>query len=344
MKLLKILGGLVVVVVVVAGGGFLMMQNAIKQFDRPALVDCADSTQAACDAVFTSASGSLDYRLVKPENGASPQAMLVVLHGAGLTAAGQYWLSNGNLQALATREEILVLLADAGGEIQVWKDGENLHHPVAQKLPDQLPVLLDLIESLAADYGFDRRDVSLVGYSNGGTMSMRIACEAEIPFRSVGSFGSPVSKYQIEKGCAHATPAMINHGTKDITNRFEGGYSRFLWMETREYEGHPIDPQISSPRTIEFWRDVNGCSTVSDTSTLPDSDPKDGTLTQIVTYNDCSSGAPVAHAIVENGGHSVPGDRTLPLVLRVMTGGKHANDYSGYDVFWTFSKEFYDKN
>ncbi len=111
-------------------------------------------------------------------------------------------------------------------------------------------------------------------------------------------------------------------------------------METREYEGHPIDPQISSPRTIEFWRDVNGCASTSETSTLPDNDPKDGTLTQIVTYSDCTSGAAVAHAIVENGGHSVPGDRPFPLIISLMTGGKLAKDYSGYDVFWAFTKEF----
>ncbi|MEM8986732.1 MAG: alpha/beta hydrolase-fold protein [Pseudomonadota bacterium] len=340
MKWLKIVGGVVVVIGFVVGAGIVSFQNAVNGLERPPLADCKATSDAACDGTFKGASGVIEYRLLKPENNSVPQAMLVMLHGSGISGPTQEWLSNGRLQDLATNEKILVLLPSAGGEYNGWQDEENPNHPIAQKMQDQLPALLKLIDTMASDYNFDRRNVALSGYSNGGTMSMRMACEAETPFIAVGTYGSPTTTVQINKGCAHPTPVLLNHGAKDGTNKFEGGYASFLWREVREYEGYPLEPVLSAAQTVDFWRNTNGCTDEAKTTMLPDGDPHDGTLTQLISYTNCTSDMPVLQAVVENGSHTIPGARPFPFVVDLVMSGKHSMDYSGHDVFWSFAKDF----
>ena len=334
---LKIIGGVLVVLVIVAIVVALAFRNAVAQFNRPPLAGCNGAGPVSCDGVFEGANLSINYRLLRPENGAQPKALFVMLHGAGLNGPAQEWLSDGGLQNLATRENILVLLPSAGGENNNWLDWEHPDHPIVKKMTDQAPDLFALMDSLTAQNGIDRRNVAIAGYSNGGTMAMRLACEATVPFRAVGAFGSPITRYQIEKGCNNPTPAMLVHGTADSANRFDGGYPSLYGIEIRE---KGLAPALSSPRTVEFWRENNRCGEFSETRTIPENDTKDGTTTRVITYGQPTCAAPVVHVIIENGGHYIPGDRPFPFILRLMQGGKQPTGFSGYNLFWDFASRF----
>ncbi len=337
---LKIIGGLIATVIFVVVAGIIAFQNAVKELERPAISDCATTAVTPCDGSFSGSAGTLDYRLIKPEGNGTPKAMLVMLHGSGISGPTQEWFSQGQLQSLATKESIVVVLPSAGGEHKGWQDYENPNHPLSQEVPDQLPVLLEMIDNLSSDYGFDRRNVALSGYSNGGTMSMRMACEADTPFAAVGTYGSPTTTRLLNDGCAHPTPVMLNHGTKDGTNKFEGGYGTFLWRETREYEGYPLQPTLSAAQTVDFWRSTKGCTREAKITTLPDNNPKDGTVTHLHSYSNCISNLPVVQAVVENGAHTIPGDRPFPFIVDLILTGRHSMDYSGHEVFWAFAKGF----
>ncbi|MEM6680877.1 MAG: dienelactone hydrolase family protein [Pseudomonadota bacterium] len=339
---LKILGTLVGAILLLFGAAAWSYKRAADELDRPALADCAGSQDSVCDSAFEAAGLTIDYRLIRPDRPAEAKALLVLLHGAGLNGPAQEYLSGRPLLRLANDESILVLVPSAGGDLDVWKDGENANHPLAQTVPDQAPALTLLIQDLSQRYGFDRRNVVISGYSNGGTMAMRMACEAAVPFAAVGSYGSPASRQLLKNGCAHATPALINHGTADGTNRFDGGYASYFGLkEVREAEGYPLEPTLSAAQTIEFWRSANGCTESFTEARLPDNDPNDGTITRVHTYTACSSAKPVSLAIVENGSHTIPGDRPLPFVINLLLTGKHAQDYSGHRILWNFAKPFF---
>ena len=337
MRWLKIVGGIVAALLVLGVGAVLSFQNAVEQFERPPLQACAESRYPACDDVFEGSTTPLAYRLLHPAEGQAPQALFVILHGAGLSGGARDWMADGGLQELALREKLLIVLPSAGGEHRVWRDGEHPDHPLIHTVPDHVPALAELIDELASRYDIERHRVVLGGHSNGGTMAMRLACEMETPVAAVGSFGSPTSRYQIERGCDHPTPILLVHGDSDTTNRFEGGYGTLYGIEFKE-EG--VEPSLSSPRTAEFWRDVNGCSATATTEFVPDDDPDDGTVTRTESYTNCASDAPVVHAIIENGGHFVPGDRQYPIALRAILGGKRPNDYRGYEFLWQFASPF----
>lgn len=323
-KIVGIVAGVLLLSIGVLVAGFI---SAVMQFDRPALAACEFTPDASCDGVFVSEDGSgLAYRLLLPApNPGSPKALLVMLHGAGLNPGAQDWLSNGRLQALATEENVVVALPGAGGEHDAWFDGENPDYAEAEGIEDQGPAVLTFIDGLTAQFDLRPADVILAGYSNGGTMAMRLACEAGTPFGALVTFGSPVSRTLMNAACPNATPALFVHGTQDGSNPFEGGFPRLFGVEV-SFDG--LEPPLSSPQTVAFWRSINGCSERAQTV--------DGTPT-VIRYADCRSGARVAHMVLEGAGHFVPGDRPPPWVLRLIMGGAIPQDVDGYGralKFW----------
>ncbi|MEM8987633.1 MAG: PHB depolymerase family esterase [Pseudomonadota bacterium] len=335
--LLKIIAGVVGFLVVIAILAVIAFRAAVAKFNRPPLEACGVHPKTSCDGVFKSADCDLSYRLLYPDSQTPPAALFVMLHGAGLSGPTQDWLSDGQLQDLATRENIIVLLPSAktGGPSNSWLDYEHPNHEMVKEMTDQAPLLFALIDKITTEHNISRSNVAIAGYSNGGTMAMRLACEAPLPFCAVGAFGSPTTHYQIDRGCDHPTPAMIVHGTADSANPFHGGYASFYGIKVRQ---KGLEPALSSQQTVDFWRKANGCTTTAKVENLK-SASKDGTSTQIHTYeSSVSDRTSVIHVVIKNGGHYIPGDRPFPLILQLMQGGKRPTGFSGYTLFWDYAK------
>ncbi|MEM6680864.1 MAG: dienelactone hydrolase family protein [Pseudomonadota bacterium] len=340
MRVLRSLGIVVAVIVCIAGAAVFAFKTATSNFNRPALAQCEQTTEAICDSSFTSAGNTLPYRLIRPENGVQPVAMMLVLHGANLNGPAQEWLSNGTLRALASRERLIIVLPSAGGDLKVWNNGMNAGHPAVKALPDHLTILSALVDRLREDYAIAAGNVLVSGFSNGGAMAMRMACNGPLDIAAVGTFGAPIPRALIAQGCDRPIPILLTHGTKDGSVKFNGGYSTLLGMDIRELDGHPLQPMLPAQQAAEFWRTNNACSAAPKRKSIPNAAPGDGTQTTVTRYDECESNASVVFAVVENGQHTVPGDRPYPFVVNLLLTGRHSNDYSGYEAFWSFASDY----
>jgi polyhydroxybutyrate depolymerase len=234
-----------------------------------------------------------DYIVFLPEiyNGIDKLPLMLALHGYTLNAQQQMKYSRMNV------------VADTGGFIVVypnalhatWNSG-IYDSPQAPPNPNVNDVgFIDaLIDTLSAHYSIDLDRVYSSGFSNGGFMSFRLACELSNRIAAIGSVAGVIS-HSIASGCdaEHKTPVIMIHGTQDTTVPYRGAQG----FHSVEY-------------TLNRWVSFNLC-TESDTLAMPDLDASDGSTVVRIRYRHPSDSVSVILYKVINGGHSWPGgDKT----------------------------------
>jgi polyhydroxybutyrate depolymerase len=88
---------------------------------------------------------------------------------------------------------------------------------------DDVAYIRDLIEEAAATYSIDASRVGLIGHSNGGFMTLRMACEASDLVTAAVSLAG--STFDDDASCAPTTfpvSVLIMHGDQDTTIPYEG--------------------------------------------------------------------------------------------------------------------------
>ena len=145
--------------------------------------------------------------------------LVVLLHGAG----GNGWLTEHYMNFLP--------LADARGFLYVYPDGTI--HPTSGTrrwvfdggTEINTLYLARLISGISDRYNVDPRRVFLVGYSNGGSMAHRMACDHANMIAAIVSFAG--SRPWQDTACAPVAPVHVlqAHGSSDGTVPFEVGLS-----------------------------------------------------------------------------------------------------------------------
>jgi len=180
-----------------------------------------------------------------------------------------------------------------------WNDGRGVELG-SEADRDDAKYLANLIEHLSQRGLVDPGRVYFAGISNGGGMSIRIACEypelvagiAVIATKLFRPFHCPGYK---------PIPALFFHGTEDLISPHEG---RKTGREGRGFRNK--GKTYSSQQTIDIWKGKNECATTSDPISI-DSVPDDGTSVRLTTYHECS--APLKYYEIIGGGHTWPGAR-----------------------------------
>ncbi len=183
-----------------------------------------------------------------------------------------------------------------------WNDGRVGADDRPLRDADDVGFLKALVNRLASDGLVDPARVYLTGASNGGMMTMRMACDAP---DLVAGASVVIASWPVGLVCASdkPIPVMLLHGTDDELIRYDGG-------RVVARRGKDRGAVLSGGETLRIWAMRNRCAE-SRKSTLPDLDPNDKTRVYQRVYIDCT--APLTHFIVEGGGHTWPGrpDRWL---------------------------------
>ncbi|MFT4519140.1 MAG: polyhydroxybutyrate depolymerase [Halioglobus sp.] len=145
---------------------------------------------------------------------------------------------------------------------------------------DDVGYVRGLIEQAAATYSIDTTRVGLIGHSNGGFMSLRMACEASDLVTSVVSLAG--STWEDAGSCIPAeypVSVLAMHGDADETIPYDGNASAgFVFPGALE--------------TIARFAGLAGCDT--DNPSMPeniDVDASiDGAETEILRYSGCTPG------------------------------------------------------
>ncbi|MBL4637169.1 MAG: hypothetical protein JKY56_25165 [Kofleriaceae bacterium] len=162
-----------------------------------------------------------------------------------------------------------------------------------------------IIDAVAESACIDREKVYAVGYSNGGFLAHRLACELSDKLAGVASVAGVMGIDDCTP--SRAIPLLQLHGSSDITVPYGG--SLLL--------GYP-----SVDQTMEDWAERHAC---------PGQEPEEffnqGDST-CIRYQGCA--APLARCRVSGGGHTWPGG-TAPIIR-----GSVSSDLDATDMMWQF--------
>ncbi len=245
--------------------------------------------------------------------------LVLVLHGAYQTGAEIRRLSGFDA------------VADANGTIAVYPDGIGRHWADGRATSAQeqgvndVAFLTALLDRLATEYATDRRRVYAAGFSNGGFMIGRLACDVPGRFAAVALVASAVSA-QVAAECAtgRAMPTIFMHGTADPIVPVAGV------PEMRR--GITVGPYLSTSESVAFWANRNGCAAPPAVTDLPaQADSAMGVRRE--SYMGCRDGADVVAYEIAGAGHIWPGG---PQYLPVFLVGRTTQNLDGSAAIWRF--------
>lgn len=267
------------------------------------------------------------YSLYVPPTADPAEALplVIALHGRPGTGAGLAYLLDMNRVAAA--EGFAVVYPD-GKPVGAAVSGNEWNYArgfagFVDNGQDDVALLRTLAEDLSRDLNIDPRRVYVTGFSNGGFMTQRVACEAADTFAAFASVSATAGVGLLEL-CDGQPPApmLLIHGTHDIVVRWAG--------ET--IQNVPI--MLSAPDTALFWALHNACQPEATSSqALPAATEQPATRVTLYAFGGCQNDADVHFYAIDGGGHNLPG---VPERLDPAIAGQVNTDIRAAEVIWGF--------
>lgn len=233
--------------------------------------------------------------------------LLIVLHGLTQTGSGLMGITDFN--DIAEANNFIVCYPD--GINNAWNANMNITVSTADDL--------GFIEELAAYFqntlNTDPLKQYLCGFSSGGFMSHKVACESSQCFAAIATVSGNMSD-TVDMNCnpSHSPSVLHIHGTADPVVSYFGSPTTGVAVET----------------TIEKWRIFLGCDAVPVTTDMPNNNLFDFSYPQHIEYQNCGNSSLELIKII-GGGHQWPGIPTLIGGL-----GNINMDFYSPQVIWEF--------
>jgi polyhydroxybutyrate depolymerase len=238
---------------------------------------------------------------VPPDARSAPAPLILMLHGYG-SSASEHRSYFGFDRDAAARGAVVAYpegTRDRDGN-RFWNATDaccNFHGSDV----DDVAYLVDLVDQIGKATPIDSKRVYLVGHSNGGFMSYRMACEQAPIFAAIVSLAG--ATYDDERTCAPSEPVAVLqiHGTDDDTVMFLGGTLDIGGGQPRRYPG--------AKATAMDWAGYDGCASTFETrAEALDVDagidgPKGPTETKVEIADGCGPGGHVELWTIPGGSH-----------------------------------------
>lgn len=236
-----------------------------------------------------------NYLVFLPQSYGGGLDFPVVINLHGDTRSAQWQMDYTLMNSLADTAGVIVVYPNAfyfntGGWLSFNHD--NITVPIIPNEPDTLDVgfINVLIDTLMNNYSIDPDRIYACGWSGGGYMSFKLACQLNHRIAAIASV-TPEFSDTTAGACAanRAMPVLLIYGTADPLIPYGGapGYH-------------------STEQTVSHWVNLNNCLD-PDTTLLPDLDPNDGCTVEKITYPNGIGGSKVIFYKVIGGGHTWPG-------------------------------------
>lgn len=222
-----------------------------------------------------------------------PAPLIVMLHGYG--ASGLVEEIYLGLKAVADTRGFLYVNPDGKSDTNGKRFWNSTYAccDFGKTGVDDTAYISGLIKEIQAQYSVDPKRIFLVGHSNGGFMSHRLACARSEQIAAIvslaGSMGSEPSQ------CAPTQPVSVLqiHGTKDNTIAYAGG----------DLGGGSLYPGAEA--VVSAWAKLDGCGPTPDTSAPPlDLDSQlAGPETKVTRYTGCKPGGAAELWAIQDGSH-----------------------------------------
>jgi polyhydroxybutyrate depolymerase len=258
--------------------------------------------------------------------------MPVVLDFHGLTGTAEQQALLSDLEGLAGTEGFIAVHPQGSVDPAT---GMTFFELGQASTVDDVAFTADILDDLAASLCVDPARVYAMGFSNGGYMSSRLACDLADRIAAITTVAA--TTHPDDCAPSRAVPVQAFHGTADRVVPFEGGDSALL--DTFEQAADSDDPGAAArlqaavdllglaiPDEVGEWAAANGCS--GETSSAVGED------VMLTTYQGCT--APVLFYVVEGGGHSWPGSQTSRTVASL---GHTTMDVDATRLAWEFFQQ-----
>lgn len=211
----------------------------------------------------------------------APTPVALVFHG--YTEDGDQIETISEMSPAADAKGFLVVYADGLGTS--WNAGACCGSSAMSGV-DDVGFVGALIDHVASQYCVDDKRVFSAGFSNGGMLSQRLACELADRIAAIGPVAGPIAFSPCTP--SRPVPVMEFHGTADPIVSYNGG---------------GLSSADSVPDTIAAWVARNGCSGTPVVSF------QQGDAT-CEAYGSCEQGADVVLCTLSGDGHQWPGGQS----------------------------------
>ncbi len=177
----------------------------------------------------------------------TPTPLVVLLHG--YTASGATQDAYFHLSELAQQRTFLLALPDGlGATGQKFWNATDACCAFGQTV-DDVAYLTALINDMKARYSVDPKRIFLVGHSNGGFMSHRMACDRSELIAGIVSLAGAVWADSARCNPTRPVNVLQVHGTLDAVIQYTGGSA---------VVGQP--PYPGAETTVTTWASKNQCT------------------------------------------------------------------------------------
>lgn len=245
-----------------------------------------------------------------------PAPVVLALHGAAMNGSMMVWFSGLNKKADEAGFIVVYPSGTGVGPFLTWNSGGFKGRMAANK-PDDVVFIGKLLDDLGTVVRVDDKRVYACGMSNGGMMCYRLAAELSERIAAVAPVAGTIGIDECKP--KRPVPVLHFHGSKDTIVPFEmvkGKTPSFMKLKGVE-------------ESIQTWVKLNGCKDKPETDTLS----KDGDEMKVTrkTFSGGKEGSEVVLVVIEEGGHTWPGQQ--PPVGFI---GKSAMNVSANDLMWEF--------
>lgn len=235
--------------------------------------------------------GSRTYQLFVPP-GSGPRPLVIALHGGG--GNGAQVAKSAGLIDKAAREGFILALPEGSsrfGKLETWNAGGCCAYAMREKI-DDIGFIRSMIDELERAQPVDPKRVFVVGMSNGGMMTERVAIE--LGDRIAGAAVFVGALFGNEPKPVAAVPMLIVNAEKDEQLPVAGGTSTTGIV--RRAQGMPYKP---SRYAATYWAAANRCTKGPARSETSDYVRE--------TWTGCTGGADVDFYIMKGAEHGWPG-------------------------------------
>ena len=259
--------------------------------------------------------GRRSYAIYVPAATSGPRPLLLAIHGGGGTA--RIHASMTLLARLGAEQGILIAWPEGTGAIQTFNAGSCCGGAQTQDV-DDVAFLSAMIDDIEANHEIDPARVYASGFSNGGMMAYRLACQMADRIAGIAAVSGASGQYDRSGNgyyaCAPTRPVRILHfhATNDRNYPYAGGFGEGL----SNTDFFPVEATIADRRARNNLGPQTRIETPTATTTCIHHESPLDTARASAPVTLCRSDPPdlfdPVNGIVFGGGHSWPGGSRSP--------------------------------
>lgn len=246
----------------------------------------------------------------------SSTPIVLALHGAAMDGSMMVWFSGLNKKSDEAGFIVVYPSGTGVGPIRTWNAG-GFSGKMAEGRANDVAFIGRLLDDLGTVVKMDERRIYACGMSNGGMMCYRLAAEMSDRIAAIAPVAGTIAIEECKPN--RAVPVIHFHGSKD----------NIVPFEMTEEKKPPFMKLKGVEESVQIWVKLNGCDQTPTTDTLS----KEGDETKVTRtrYGGGKDGSEVVLVVIEEGGHTWPGQK--PPVGFI---GKSALNISANDLMWEF--------